>query len=55
VQPHGRHGLVAVGGDDRAVAVELEGDPEQPADGGVVVGDQDSGGEGREVRVDESQ
>ena len=37
VQAHGRDRLVTVGGGDRPVSVEFEGDAEQTADGSVVV------------------
>jgi len=53
VEPDGGHGLVAVGGGDRPIAVQLEGEPEQPADGRVVVGDQDGGGKRLEVQIGE--
>ena len=54
VQAHGRDGLVTVGGGDGAVSVEFERDAEQPADGGVVVGDQHREGKRHEVRLGKS-
>ena len=53
VQPHGRDGLVAVGGSDGPVAVELEGNAEQAADRRVVISDEHSCGERHEVRLGE--